>query len=527
MYKVLLVDDEPLIIKSLIKIIRDETDEFEICGEAVNGADGFEKIKELRPDIVITDICMSKMTGIEMIEKINDIIPQGKIIILTGYRDFEYAQQAVNLGVCGFLLKPMKSEEVVNAIRTAAAQIETERVKEKQIEAYNEMFVKDLSYMNQKLIRDIMTGERRYDGQNYKIADEQCNIEIDKFYLLFICIAEQSANEAAYMICEYVAELIENAVNGKALHIYIDLHNMVLILEAKDDIEYVEEQSRKAIDRAKEEKGIDGCIGISTRGSGVGDLHLKYIECREAVADAVRKESGPVAVFERQEKAADDELLALKENIILRMEKKDYNKARRYIDDIIAASCGNSDSELDKYKEIYNQIISYMIDNCGHAYDEAFKLSRMCSIGKNIQICRNKQELDEMLKMIADSAFAKNSADDSNNGAVRKVKKIIEYIDENYYKNIKLDDIAKHMLMSSFYTSRIFKKETGKNLVDYINEVRVNKAMQMMRENDMKIYQVAEQVGIDNTQYFSKIFKKYCGQTPTEYMESLYKKNKE
>ena len=154
MYKILLVEDEPLIRRTLKKIITNANNKYEICGEAENGEEGIKKASELEPDIIITDICMNHMTGLEMIEKLKSIIPSCIIIILTGYRDFEYAKQAIELGAFRFLLKPTKKDELLEALSRAAKCIDDEQKRLHENEELSNVLKEDIPYIRQKILFD-------------------------------------------------------------------------------------------------------------------------------------------------------------------------------------------------------------------------------------------------------------------------------------------------------------------------------------------------------------------------------------
>ena len=133
MYKVLLIDDENVILEGLTKIINWKALNCKIVGTAEDGKEGLKKIEDLKPDIVLTDIRMPKISGLEMISLMKDLQPDCQIIILTGFRDFDYAQEAIRLGVLRFLLKPSKKQEIVEAVEQAIEQIEKISSREKTV----------------------------------------------------------------------------------------------------------------------------------------------------------------------------------------------------------------------------------------------------------------------------------------------------------------------------------------------------------------------------------------------------------
>ncbi len=156
MFNVLIVDDEPYIRKGLINIIDWKKLQCQICGEACDGVDGLEKIESLRPDIVFVDINMPEIDGLSMISKVKHLVPHTKFILLTGYRDFSYLQEAIKLGAFDYILKPSKIEEICEVVKRAVLELKYQSDEKEELNKIKESYENSKPILKQKLLYDII-----------------------------------------------------------------------------------------------------------------------------------------------------------------------------------------------------------------------------------------------------------------------------------------------------------------------------------------------------------------------------------
>jgi two-component system response regulator YesN len=156
MFKVLIIDDEPIIRKGLRNIINWKNFGCEVCGEAADGLEGIELIRKLLPDIIITDIKMPETDGLTMLREIKDSVPDSKIIILTGHRDFDYVHEALKIGAFDFLLKPSKIEELTSVIARAVKELKFKKERSEEIEKLSMLFTQNISVLREKFLYDVI-----------------------------------------------------------------------------------------------------------------------------------------------------------------------------------------------------------------------------------------------------------------------------------------------------------------------------------------------------------------------------------
>ncbi len=369
MYEVLLVDDEEIILEGLSKVIEWNKYGCRICAMATSGEEGVEFIKELQPDIIITDIRMKNMSGLEMLEATKAEIKDAQIIILTGYREFEYAQKAIYLGVSEFILKPTKMNDIILAVKNVTAKLDEAR----QNALMEESLLKQIELLKAEKGIDELVAEE--DDALYLPTDKQT-----------------------------VKTFISVIVSG-------------------------DEEQFARLYSSFEQK-------IKTRSI--------------------------------------EEVNALVKSIIFKI--YDANKIIN-----------------DKYPEVNKTFLSEMID-------------------KNTEIA-------DCVSVFYDIATDMIRKIDKYNNAQHRIKlrNAVEYIDKNYFYPITRNEIAEYVHVSPNYLSAIFRSEMDISYIEYLNQVRIKHAKELLIESDKKLHEIADEIGYGDVYYFSKVFKQHMGISPNEY----------
>lgn len=426
MFNVLIVDDEPIIRKGLVNVIEWNKLDCQVCGEACDGIRGIEMIKEKIPDIIMVDINMPGIDGLTMIKETKDLIPHSKIIILTGYRDFEYIQQAIKLGAFDYILKPSKIDEIMNILKKAVAQLNNTKKNNEEALKLKESFEKAIPVLKEKFLYDVMF-KVNMDDDEIKYNCMLYNIKIENFIMILLQlkfesnpkemdIAEDTSN------CFGIIYMFEQTLLDDFLLYKISLNNtrFAFIVQPKECNKNFEQELFKQLRSFENfiktyfEGKID--IFISTMGNGIKELYDKMNEC-----------------------ICGDDYLSLK-----------INSPSKVINSVI-----KDDSLPDTNKKNINLVL----------------------------------------------------------------EKAISFLNNHYSENITLSDVAAYTYVSSYYLSRMFKKELNKHFVDYLNEIRIEKAKEYLKDIKYKTYEISDMVGIQDAHYFSKLFKKYTGMKPTEYRD--------
>lgn len=538
MYKVVIVDDDILIRKGIRNVIKWRDYCCDVCAEASSGEEAIEIIKECKPDIVITDIKMPNMDGIELIREIKQIIPKCKIIILTAYREFDYAQKAIRYGAFDFLLKPTKVEDLINVIQKAIMEIENERNLVETFERINKFLEEKLPILRENLLFNIIFGmitseqeilqmaaSYKVDIKNFLMVLAECNINLESradfdnkhIYILGI---SNMLNDFIYKDCSVYTIYLNNTQA-----VYIISFDKPITKDKEKELYQDLEQLREA---AKNCFNINLTLAVSTWGNGIIELPVKFKECIDAInykfyfdEEDIIYYKDLIHLFVYND---DRELARLKSEIISNVRYGNLSNLENLLNQLeeILRRVKLDKHYIQNYyylllteiNMIKSQLLTRLADNNGNQSEEL----ETGSI-RDILKCKSIGELNNLLRASIYKTIEEIQKHNLNNmGAL--IKKAIEYIRTNYNKELSLSEISERLYISPSYLSRLFKKQTGKNLSDFINEYRIEKAKELLKESDLKTYEIAEKVGIPDPHYFSRLFKRWTGYSPSEYKEA-------
>lgn len=507
MFKVLIIDDEPIVRKGIVNIINWKALGCEVVDEASNGLEGIEKIKQHLPDIILTDINMPEVDGLEMIKQTLDLIPWSKIIILTGFREFDYIQEALKLGASEYLLKPSKIDEITTAIKKACLELEYQNKRDENLKALEEHFNKSIPILKEKLLHDMMFATNLNEEE---LEEEMSlyNIEIDGYIVVSVDLVHKSEVDI------YQKQLYKIGIKNAFLDIFSDQFKcesinitqsrLIFIIQPKTLAHDFETDIHKKAESfqvmIKSCFDIDMTLGVSTVGHGWTTINSKMKECEQALKYKVY--------------FGEDALILYDDIKNLSLVEDDYSILELTKDIASAIKIGNENllgemnkklfdymTHMNDYKKVYEDLIS--------------DLEEKPRIEINLE-GENLHDIHMAYVSRAEELLKKNKDHNIKNLSM-VLKQSLEYIHENYQESISLQDVADYTFVSIYYLSRMFKKELGKNFVDYLGEYRIEKAKHYLKDYELKTYEVAELVGISDPHYFSKIFKKYAGETPTEF----------
>ncbi len=538
MYKVLIIDDEPIIRKGLRNIINWKNFGCEVVGEATDGLDGSELIKKFLPDIIITDIKMPEADGLTMLKEIKEDVPHSKIIILTGHRDFEYVHEALKIGVIDFLLKPSKIEELTSAISRAVKELKFQKERSEEFEKLNQMFRQNISVLREKLLYDVIY-EINTNQDDIKEKLNLFNIKQGNFCMLLVQNDSEEENDSGE-ISQYDRHLYQFGIINTFNEVFTDkfevmhvtLNNIgiaFLIMPRNEDADMSEAIDKKC---TYLQEIICNCFGftvtiaVSSSGGQLTELPQKFNECREALEHKFYMGNnsiifhGDVNTFFKYE---DHSMLEkLQKALIEGVKSGNEASVKERLQDIFSYVKNIDPAKKDYIKNFYwntiTSINNIRISLMTGESDKKLEYNELSGLYGLIEKCTNADELNALLDESARSVASK--VNNYNNKSIKLVlRNAVEYMHEHYHEPVTLNEVAEHAFVSTYYISRMFKKEMGKNFVDYLNELRMEKAKEMLKDVRYKTYEVAEKVGIPDAHYFSRLFKKYVGVTPTEYRE--------
>lgn len=507
---VMIVDDEYLAREGMKKTIQWEQYGCEICGEACNGQEGIDNAKKLWPDIVITDIKMPIIDGLKMIQEIQKFLPYTKYIVITGYDEFEYARGAIKLNAVDFILKPIEEKELISAI---VKTVENINIINKELSEKKEKFI--LSVFKGKITEEniILNDANKYGircGKVYVILVENEQYEsliekreIKKLYYTNICIRKMFEENLNHIV--FITDIEEKEI--------IILYNGNFNLNVN--------QLKLIQRRLLKESGLCTTIGISNCKS-ISKAYSAFLEAEVSVRNKLYMGKGSIILYNDTATAKADikKLLSIeKKNLFSKMQALDMpniDKQLKYIYFDV----------FNKNKILENDVKQFTIEvilNVAHIIS-GYSMDLEIIAGENFNVYESVAKLNtinEIYNLVKGIiSVALNSVKEINILASESgIKDAVEYVKLHYHEDISLKDVANSVYLSESYLSRGIKKLLGINFVEYLTKLRVEKAMEYMKDPNIKVTDIAQKVGYSDYRYFTHIFKKQTGYTPSKWRQ--------
>jgi len=480
---------------------------------------------------------MPGLDGLSMIKQVKGIVPYAKIIILTGYRDFDYVQEAIKCGAFDFLLKPSKIEELTAVLTRAVNEINDQKIRHMEIDKFKRLFEQSIPILREKLLYDIIYGLNTNEQEIFEKM-KLFNIDIQNFVLVVMeNDYDEKSNSSQYDKHLYqfgIVNSFEEIFSEKyeVFSIMLNSSRVGFIIQTPDrkelNIEEVSEKCGYLQEVINNGFGFTVTIAVSSGGVSAMELPEKLKEClgsleyKSYMGDNSIIQYSDLNSFFRYE---DYSVLDKYQKQLLESIKAGNRELVKVTTQNIARYVTNNKININYLKNFYYTTLS-SINNIRISVS-AIEVDKRHEEGKDIasllKLIEKSDSADELNSLLEEVAVRiAEKVNNFNNKSIKLIlRKAIDYIHEHYNEQVTLNEVAENIYVSTFYISRMFKKELGKSFVDYLNDVRIEKSKELLKDVRYKTYEVAEIVGIPDPHYFSKLFKKYSGMTPSEYRESL------
>lgn len=513
-----IADDEASIREGLKYIADWESLGFSLCGEASNGADALAQILALQPSLAMLDVRMPKMHGTEVIRRAREAGYQGKCIILSGYSDFKYAQEAIRGGVSYYLTKPLDEDELYAVVDEVKTALSAERQRSNHVTA---MKNKAKSVILHELVTDTLdTPLTPEDIEHFRLQAESYQVVICEDFHIHSAAAPYTFAELLKVI---------NRENTIFEHLSADGRDIVLLKGARglsklsDFLEHYEEQPPQ--------EGSPMESMFLTYGRPVyalGDVHLSYEDAARLLRrrffcaqeqHAIGYEMLPA--WSDLDNTDTDLPMSLSEDTLIDFAERfvgyiqSYNRrmtveALSELEYGLSRICGEITDIKLFLTDLYLRIKESM--NRNYASAEIPFLSNSTVIA----YINRRNYLYEIIKFLSEQfEMIMNAIGSPSRDTI--LDDILFYIDHNFQNPIKLETIAPLFGYNSAYLGKIFSKAVGENFNSYIDHKRIDLSKQLLSENKLKVYEIAEQIGYKNVDYFHKKFRKYVGISPAEF----------
>lgn len=522
MYNLIIIDDEEIVLNSIQKVFKMENYHFKVVGTFTNPREALEEIEELYPHLIITDIKMPHMDGLEFSKKAKQLLPQVEIVVLSGHDDFIFAQTAVKMGISDYLLKPIKKKDFEEMLITMHKKIQTYLDGEQQFKILRNATLSNYSILKNKFFTMVMEQGNTSDPVIKNLYNELgfCFSE-DRFVLVkfaidqicveddYISIIEKLINEFKEHIKSY--GFIEEFYTDEYLYFY--LYDM-------DKGNFSEENFERAVvqyTQEKNEHGLKLLVGVSHIHSCISNLFFAVYECDECILTSDTRVTS--------NKLPMDNIFSMDlnlnfpyseiESLFLAIYSNDKNKLLDCLEIILSIPTTLIYKDFKYSIAIIIMIRLYQIQD---KYNGEYQyITRdLLKIERLKQLCPTTVQLNDLLldkaSVLADLVNSHSVAAPS-----KTILAAVQYIEKHFNENISLSDVADHIYISKNYLCDLFKKELNITVIDYVTNLRIEKAKHYLSNTDMKMYEISSAVGYKEYPYFSQIFKRHTGISLSNY----------
>lgn len=530
MYKLLIADDDEIICRGLGSCILWEQHGVSVSGLAYDGEMALEMVEIEQPDIIIADINMPFMDGMEFSCMVRQKYPEIKIILLTAYKEFSYAKQAIQLQIFEYLTKPFTNEEILQTVLRAVKTLEKER-------SYRSKIGKNLGIIQEKNLEELVL----YGGAEEDIIRNSPILQADHYFQVAILYLRRISE----MMGEEKEDPIENEVvrrmavgrlreyiSGEKNCSFFEQNRRIVVVfeyEEREESRKIEERILEFMDELGKEDHVFLACGAGRVCHGVEALPVSYGEASQAIEQRYGYGNRSIIFYSELRTGAretEPELSLIKKQLQEGIQLRDENKIREEIGSLFQQlgkkKEKNYASECFRLMELLR--FSWEMTEDEAQYDIFMKQSG--HVLAKMMEARNLAELEETAAGYF-SRLYEYLRRQSTTDIERRVNQAVEYIRENYPDpELSLEEVAKAVSLSSSYLGNCIKKYKHISYVNLLNQIRLENAKRLLVKPDIKTYEVAFLVGYNSSQYFSSSFKKSTGMTPGAFRDCMLKNRK-
>jgi len=521
-YKVFLVEDEIVAREGIRDNVDWKSAGFEFCGEAPDGEIALPLIEKTQPDVIVTDIKMPFMDGLQLSKVVREQMPWVKIIILSGHDEFDYAQSAIKLGITEYLLKPINADEIQNVLQSVATALDQEREERENLKQLQSQIKDILTLRKERLLLQLVVG-----GVSSSQAIEQCrqiglNIIAQQYLVILIKVhLYQDNGHVDFAKYHEINQLVENLVNmyPDAFFTQKSVEELLLIMNGEDQEELKHDGLFLAnLIQQDIEEGM-GCrvsVGVGNVQQRLTDIYLSFAKALTAVNTnhQHQPETEPnhhnLADTMKVDQTAVEQYL--KSGLITEFDAF-------YDEQLQPVSEASLHSNLIKhyfFVDVILTAVQFVTDLGG---DPSEIIPVMDDIEGFLVKIQAIEQIKESLREIFTAAltFRNNQAQYERTKLIFQAK---DFIDSHFTNpNLLLNDVAATVNLSPSHFSVVFGRETGESFKDYLTRVRIERAKELLRTTSMKCSEIAYQSGYNDPHYFSYVFRKNTGLPPQQFRQ--------
>lgn len=535
--RLLIAEDELWLRKRLVSTIDWSSYGISEVYEAEDGGEALEIALKEKPDIVITDIRMPELSGIDLMKKLNENSIFSKMIVVSGYDDFEYAQGALRMGAINYLLKPVDEEELLDSVKRCVEELKKEKNKETVFDKQSAASEMLMEHIYEDLIFE--TSEKRTEELLQKLSRKEIGFPFQSAAVVNMQVREHTffvndkVKSDMWSVYQWLRRNLQEDCY-ECQYLYMRGSQIVLLLFGDDleakFMERVENWVQLILEALQKKLNISLFMAAGDVTDDFSGIHRSYEMAQKKIKEK-RAEEKRILALRNQE--TEQELNTRFDDVygeydfkllIKEIRNGDSEKAQTELQAILQSSsrCLQSADMMKLqlfYMNFINRIAGACLPEC-EAYADELAMQCMTVMREVIYIGSDTivTEMWDCLRKFVEKLV---EVYQENNGKRKHwmIDQVLQYVEENYNTALSTRDIAGRFFMNTSYFSKLFHEQMGCTFSNYLINVRVEKAKMMLTQTNMKLYDIAEAVGYTNVQYFSTIFKEKEGLTPSAFRQ--------
>jgi len=520
-YRVILVDDEPIILRSLKVAIPWNELELEIVGEARNGEEALRLVREVAPHMIISDIRMPGIDGITLMKEVLDEDPKRLFIFISGYGEFEYAREALRQGAFDYLLKPIDHEELIEVILRAKRTLEKQMEDDKLLHSVQVLAL----LARERMFAEVIEGNHSQSPLQHMRWLE--NSELEEEYFMAVLQLDHylklnrvwSLEERRLWLFAIRNILSEWSLSQRALTVF-PFHSGEWVLLFPGSMNNEKERlGIEIIQQIKLNTKLPCSIGFSQTVIGIERLSQAYQSAAKALYQRFYSDQEGVFIDSSQGSGGTGEPKYPKHLELSMLEcvrTLNHDKLMGLLDETRAYIEDESFS-----KELAERIIVELTIVLYREFEHMNLLPEWSLEGllQELHSLGVLYEMIQLLKLSLGKWIREGKQNESKENIHAIIVKTKSYLDNNYHKDLSVEEVSEIAGLSISHFCMLFKQETGYTFLEYLTNCRIEKAQYILKNSHVKVYQVAPLVGYQDPRYFTQVFKKVTGMTPSEYRE--------
>lgn len=530
MLKVLIADDEQKVCQLISNLVDWESLGFEVVGVVNDGISAYKFVQENTVNLMITDIRMPGCDGLELIQKSKVLRPDMHVVIISGYSQFEYAQNAIRYGVEDYLLKPIRKKDLMATLQKIGEKYKEEIQDAKKWQDIQKRLEENENKVKRSLLEDFLKRPEKFGGffSLEKINAEYHYHFTDRYYqTVIIKIMPKKRKEdtdTQRILLQKSIELLYESLSGRcneAVFNIIDGEIYGLFNGTEEELEEVERRLKKVkLDMIRLQDMFGEVMVQVALGKRFANIQ-KVLEGFENARAAMQNRFYFLdsSILKKEESGECDDVKnyvdnTFKKRFLNYIEILDTDNIEKELDFMRTKLQGSSFKDGSIVPEVYKEILTLFYFGV-HSYDISIP-DQYGELRNHLELCGTLDEVIDYLKTYILKSLS-DWMEEKKYVEARPIRVAKQYISDNYYKALTLEMVSREIGFNATYFSSMFKKETDMNFSEYLKKIRIDNAKNMLLDTDQSVEDISYAVGYSDIKYFSRLFKKLTGLTPTEF----------